>query len=241
MENVVATWRHVPKGLRSALNSGYCWLSSTNDRSRKVSALLRDPDRIGHPYFLSRMLFTPEQGGKLLGGKYVNSGSGVAKTTGNGAEEFDPINRVSYFELRWYAGNMLLRDADAMSMAQGLEIRVPFLDQRLVEHLLRVPGPKKLRNGVHKPVLIDALGGSLPASVTHRPKQGFTFPFEHWLRDELRPDVESTLARVGEGRLGNVLDPNVVWGIWQRFLAGKTSWSRPWSLYVLDKWCESHL
>jgi asparagine synthase (glutamine-hydrolysing) len=87
-------------------------------------------------------------------------------------------------------------------------------------------------------MLVGALRGGLPGDVIHRPKRGFTLPFEHWLRDELRMDVETTLGKVAGGPLSQVLNAPAVESIWDDFQHGRTSWSRPWSLYVLQRWCE---
>ena len=79
--------------------------------------------------------------------------------------------------------------------------------------------------------------------IVHRPKRGFTLPFEHWMRQELRAEIEPVLnaKRIGDGPLGALLDGNQVQEIWKDFLRGTVSWSRPWSLYVLQRWCELHL
>jgi asparagine synthase (glutamine-hydrolysing) len=74
--------------------------------------------------------------------------------------------------------------------------------------------------------------------VVHRPKRGFTLPFERWLREQLKSEVEKTLCRSADGRLAAVLDPKAVQQVWGDFLNVRTSWSRPWSLYVLERWCE---
>ena len=138
--------------------------------------------------------------------------------------------------------NTLLRDADFMSMSQGLEVRVPLIDHQLAKAVLALPGDWKL-NGTPKKLLVGALAGSLPDEIVHRPKRGFTLPFEHWMRQELRSEIEPVLAarRIGGGPLGGLLDGTQVQRIWQEFLQGKASWSRPWSLYVLQRWCELHL
>jgi len=72
-----------------------------------------------------------------------------------------------------------------------------------------------------------------------RPKRGFTLPFERWLRGEMKPAVESTL--LGEDQAAALLNRDPVRNTWKRFLAGETSWSRPWSLFVLKRWCEQNL
>ncbi len=149
------------------------------------------------------------------------------------------MNRVSYLESRCYMLNTLLRDADSMSMSQGLEVRVPLIDHELARAVMDFPGAWKL-NGTPKKLLVEALAGSLPDDIVHRPKRGFTLPFEHWMRQELRQEVEGGLnsKRVNDGPLGTLLNGVEVERIWTNFLAGSVSWSRPWALYVLQRWCE---
>ena len=65
-------------------------------------------------------------------------------------------------------------------------------------------------------------------------------PFEHWLRDALRPAIEDTFRRIEDGPLREIINASAVRQVWQDFLQGKTSWSRPWALYVLECWCEQH-
>jgi asparagine synthase (glutamine-hydrolysing) len=129
-----------------------------------------------------------------------------------------------------------------MSMSQGLEVRVPLIDHQLAKSVLALPGEWKL-NGTPKKLLVGALAGSLPDEIVHRPKRGFTLPFEHWMRQELRPEIEPVLdaKRIGDGPLGGLLDGSQGQQIWQAFLSGRVSWTRPWSLYVLQRWCELHL
>ena len=79
--------------------------------------------------------------------------------------------------------NTLLRDSDFMSMAHGLEIRVPLIDHQLARRVLAFPGRWKVDSRTPKPLLVKALNGQLPDKIIHRRKRGFTLPFEHWLRD----------------------------------------------------------
>jgi asparagine synthase (glutamine-hydrolysing) len=134
--------------------------------------------------------------------------------------------------------NTLLRDSDVMSMAHGLELRVPLIDSQLVKQVMALPGVWKLDSRIPKPMLVAALDGALPDEIIHRPKRGFTLPFEHWLRGELRTEVESALRRIPHGPLSARLDQSITMSIWSDFLARRTSWSRVWSLYVLQRWCE---
>jgi len=245
MERLAKLWKRLPSVARGPLTSAFEAFSSESDRNRKLACLARDNGRELHPYFLTRMLFLPGQ--RLL---LLNGNNGVAAETAEQSQgdrlrralALDPINRVSYLESRCYMLNTLLRDADAMSMSQGLEVRVPLIDHQLAKTVLALPGKWKL-NATPKKLLVAALAGSLPADVVHRPKRGFTLPFEHWMRQELRPEIETVLneKRIREGPLGELLCAEQVRKVWKDFLGGRTSWSRPWSLYVLQRWCELHL
>jgi|SRR5215469_2986424 len=242
MEQFERLWRRrVPEFARKLLASGFAGLSPASDQNRKLAALACANANLLHPYFLSRQLFTAEQYSALLafpGGNHEGRAHQPLRESLSHTQGLDPINRVSYLEARCYMLNTLLRDADVMSMANGLEVRVPLIDHHLAETMLAIPGTAKLSDSTPKPLLVGALDGALPEKIVHRKKRGFTLPFEHWLRDELRAEVEAGLARVPKGPLQPFLDPEAVQRVWREFQAGKTSWSRPWSLYVLERWCE---
>jgi asparagine synthase (glutamine-hydrolysing) len=190
------------------------------------------------------MLFTPTQRDSLLR-KVNNANEQIAFASQRKSLELasglDSVNRVSYLESRNYMLNTLLRDADSMSMAHGLEVRVPFIDHRLAKTVLGLPGKWKV-NGTPKKLLVGLLDGSLPDEIVHRRKRGFTLPFEHWMRQDLRSEIERVLTakRIDQGPLGGLLSGTEVERVWRGFLGGSISWSRPWSLYVLQRWCESH-
>ena len=80
-----------------------------------------------------------------------------------------------------------------------------------------------------------ALGDLLPRDFLARPKMGFTLPFEKWLQQNLRHEVSSVLEDAGP-----IFNPKALKKIWRDFLdkPRAVGWSRPWSLYVLAKWCE---
>jgi len=245
MERFAQFWNHMPGTVRGPLAAAFSALAPASDQNRKLAALARDNGRLLHPYFLSRMLFTAGQRDLLLRDEDPSASDAAAASQRDRlqrARGLDPVNRVSYLESRCYMLNTLLRDADFMSMSQGLEVRVPLIDHQLAKAVLALPGQWKL-NGTPKKLLVGALAGSLPDEIVHRPKRGFTLPFEHWMRQELRAEIEPVLdaKRISDGPLGGWLDGEQVRQIWQDFLEGTVSWSRPWSLYVLQRWCELHL
>jgi asparagine synthase (glutamine-hydrolysing) len=217
-------------------------MAPDSDQNRKLASLAGDNGRVLHPYFLSRMLFAPSQRDLLLRGtesETCKKAEAAQRETLQRSLSLDPVNRVSYLESRCYMLNTLLRDSDFMSMSQGLEVRVPLIDHQLAKAVLELPGKWKL-NGTPKKLLVEALGGSLPDESVQRPKRGFTLPFEHWMRQELRSEIEPVLTekRIDEGPLGGLLNGSEVQRVWRNFLEGSVSWSRPWALYVLQRWCE---
>ncbi len=136
--------------------------------------------------------------------------------------QLGPVNAQSFLELSLYLANMLLCDTDQMSMAHGLEVREPLLDHVLVETVAGLAaGPMKIAAGASsriKGLLVDALPVALPRPVIRRKKMGFVFPWEHWLRHELKSSIESILTdREALAAVG--LDPAAVAGLWNRFLA----------------------
>jgi asparagine synthase (glutamine-hydrolysing) len=244
MERFWQLWKNVPGILRTPFGSAFSAIAPQNDQNRKLASLVRDNGRMVHPYFLARMLFTPGQRDKLLREQQratSETASASQRDLLARSLALDPVNRVSYLESRCYMLNTLLRDSDFMSMSQGLEVRVPLIDHRLAKAVLALPGASKL-NHTPKKLLVDALQGSLPDEIVHRPKRGFTLPFEHWMRQELRGEITSVLQakRIEQGPLGSMLAGVEVERIWNDFLDRRVSWSRPWSLYVLQRWCESH-
>src|SRR5207247_1604171 len=108
----------------------------------------------------------------------------------------DPVAAASYADLVCYLPNDLMTKVDIASMANGLEVRCPFLDAEVVELALRIPS--SLRMG--KRVLKRAFRGLVPRSILERRKQGLGVPLTEWLRGDLRPmlvDAVESLAKRG--------------------------------------------
>lgn len=244
MERFSRFWNHIPNVVRSPLATALARFSPDNDQNRKVVALAGENGNIPHPYFLTRTLFTPVQRSLLFspGARIADTAMASQKLSLRRARSLDAVNRVSYLESRCYMLNTLLRDTDVMSMSQGLEVRVPLVDHQLAKTVLGIPGRYKL-NHTPKRLLVESLGERLPVEIVQRRKRGFTLPFEHWMRQELRPAIEPVLTakRIGNGPLGGLLIGSETEYLWKKFLGGSVSWTRPWALYVLQRWCELNL
>ncbi len=147
----------------------------------------------------------------------------------------DDFARISWAELTGYMRRMLLRDADQMSMAVSLEMRVPFLDHELVEYVLGLPATvKKSYRGV-KGLLVEACRDLLPPSVYNRPKAGFVLPMKQWMRGPLSAFVENGLR---ETIARNLLPEDFVNEMRERFQRDRLHWTRLWSLVVLGHYAK---
>ncbi len=96
-----------------------------------------------------------------------------------------PPNQASWLETNLYMQNQLLRDTDVMSMAHGIEMRVPFLDKEFVQLSLQLCSEVKYSGKLGKQLLIDAYKESLPEIIWNRPKMGFAFPFKEWFSNPM--------------------------------------------------------
>ena len=140
--------------------------------------------------------------------------------------------QTSWAELFGYTEPLLLRDSDAMSMACGLELRVPFMDHQLVEIALRMP---QRFQSPGKGLLRHACADLFPPGHLNRPKQGFALPMTAWMRGPLRELCRSRLEAL---QLSGWLDPAWINQQWQAFEAGQLNWPRAWSLVVLGEFAQ---
>ena len=240
---VPATLRDAASGvLRSLFASG-----RTPDAAMKASAAWRNPERLPHPYFFSRTLFPPGEIEKLIDPRFRPSALaadgytleptwlGWLQLAADEARHLEPIAAISWLEMRTYMASTLLRDTDSVSMARSLEVRVPLLDTPLVEFVTALPDSARQKRGAQKALLVEALGNLLPAEISSQKKRTFTLPWEQWLRGPLKSCMDESFASIAP-LLAALLKPEGVQSVWRTFLNGRTSWSRPWALFVLNEW-----
>jgi len=235
----------LPTNLRKQLSNLISRLIPPSDKSVKLNHLIKGQYNGAHVYFLFRSLFCEQELGILFSDPLILKKE-ITKNLNSTQELIDSHSRlssvdlVSYLEMTHYMSTTLLRDTDMMSMAHGLEIRVPLLDHKLVELMFSIPSYMKIKQGIPKPLLINSLTRKLPEFIVRRKKMGFTLPFEVWMRGEMRREIESVLLTRSE-KLPDFISQDGVKKIWSNFLDKRCSWSRPWSLYVLKKWIDKNL
>ena len=148
------------------------------------------------------------------------------------------FTRISFLELGSYMRNTLLRDADALGMAQSIEIRVPFLDHELVAWCLEIGAADYSRGSGKKQLLLRAAADLLPVETLKRKKQGFTLPMDQWMRGPLSSFVAQGLSALRQSGILPAVDlPRLK----ERFLGGDLPWARLWQFVVLGHWVQRHL
>jgi asparagine synthase (glutamine-hydrolysing) len=149
---------------------------------------------------------------------------------------YDSLRWISYLELKQRLPGLLLTRLDRMTMAHGVEARVPFLDHELVEFVMALPGALRLRGGVAKHLLKRAVEQWLPADVVYRPKVPFGAPIATWLRGRLGQHVEE---QVRQSRM--VREDILRWDAIRELIlvhrAGRVDYGQAiWSLYTACRW-----
>lgn len=149
------------------------------------------------------------------------------------AWEPSELHWMSYLDLRLRLPELLLMRVDRMTMAAGVEGRVPFLDHRVVELAMGIPSAAKTRGGVLKTILKQAVRGVVPDEVIDRPKQGFGVPLEEWFRGPLGAYARRELDAFC--RDAEILDPREVDATFRR----GDAWGA-WYLLILALWHREH-
>lgn len=152
----------------------------------------------------------------------------------------DRLNCILYSDLADSLPGDMLTKVDWMSMINSLEVRVPFIDHRLVELAFEMPGRLKLKNGKTKYILKETFKDLLPPIIYRRSKAGFEVPISRWLKNELKYLLDQYLA---EDRIQNqgIFDPAIIKQLVGHHLKGKTdtSWML-WNLIVFQSWYENY-
>ena len=181
---------------------------------RRAAGLLRRQPSMTGAWRAFRGVFTSHEA-RALALRYTGDLSEVEPESDDmDFSAADERDQVSALELSLYMRNQLLKDSDVMSMAHGLELRVPLVDRQLFETVARIPADMRLQAG--KRLLVDAVP-EIPAWIAGAPKRGFLFPYEKWLSSEWGGAFQEVGTRLPVAR---------------------PSWYQLWSVFMLERWLE---
>jgi asparagine synthase (glutamine-hydrolysing) len=152
------------------------------------------------------------------------------------SRRWDPLSRMLYFDTKTWLVDDLLIKADRMSMANSIELRVPFLDHRLVEYAAAMPSQFKTQGAETKIILKRIMEGRVPNRILRRPKMGFPTPLEIMFRGELFNYAHDTLLSEQAARRG-YFDSAAVRQLLLDHRSGRADNHRQiWQLLVLEEW-----
>ena len=183
-------------------------------KMRRLGGFLTSQPNLQNAYRAFRSVFSPAEAKHIAAsyGLEINAPESPQEVT----SAIDPTDgdHVSRLEISRYMRNQLLKDSDVMSMAHGLELRVPFVDRVLVDYLAGIPSEVRLQPG--KNFLLKAVP-EIPEWIRQQPKRGFAFPFQKWLREDWNSAFEQSSRRIP---------------------FAKPTWYQLWAVFMLDHWLE---
>ena len=233
-------FRNVWRPMRGVRHIFADFMSNRDSRTGRYIQLLRSPDAdISTFYPAFRQIVSPAMLSECtnLSFDYLGANEDLVKLNGD-LSKLPLLSQVSVAEYLGYTQHTLLKDMDQMSMARSLEVREPYFDHELVEFVLHIPD--KLKYPTYpKKLLVDSLSGLLPPEIVHRKKQGFVFPWNEWMKNELRTFCESHLNAAAERDF--IKGPQLML-YWKRFLRGDESvrWMEIWLFVVLEYWLQKN-
>jgi asparagine synthase (glutamine-hydrolysing) len=177
-------------------------------------------------YLLYRGIFTPGAAASLLDDTKAGIENHLTSISDyyhlNGEQGG---NRVSWLETNFYMQNQLLKDSDFMSMWHGVEIRVPFLDKEVMMMAGAIHADLKFNRSRPKYLLVKAFEKELPVQIWKRKKQGFTFPFDRWLKENEYSKPHSQEEQK----------------LYKNFSNRKLSWGRYWCALLMNRFAAKHV
>jgi asparagine synthase (glutamine-hydrolysing) len=235
-------WWKTPLALRRLAGRGL-FRGNAQGTKGKIKQLLELPSpSIDHVYPIFRQILSPGLLRELTGladqGPVVTAVEKELASRKQYLSRLPLLSQVSAAEYLGYTQHTLLKDTDQMSMAVSLEAREPFFDQDLVEFVLSVPD--KLKKPVYpKSLLVESLKPLLPDEIVFRKKQGFLFPWDKWLRNELRSFCDLRIKNISQRPF---IHGQKLLSCWQKFLAGDATirWQEIWLFVVLEYWLEKN-
>jgi asparagine synthase (glutamine-hydrolysing) len=148
----------------------------------------------------------------------------------------DPVDRMRYLDMCTYLPDDILTKVDRASMAVALEVRVPFLDHRLVEWVWRLPSFQNARAQRPKHLLRRVLARHVPDRLVARPKMGFGVPLPDWLRGPLRNWAEDLMNEAGLSA-GDIFYVDAIRSLWAEFLSGDNArYFLIWNILMFQAW-----
>ncbi|NLZ39253.1 MAG: asparagine synthase (glutamine-hydrolyzing) [Firmicutes bacterium] len=190
-------------------------------------------------FFGNAFIFSEEEKRKLLKQKNFPPATQITAPYYRQAAAYDEVTKMQYLDLHtWLVGDILVK-ADKMTMANGLELRAPFLDHHVFELAATIPTAYKIKGGLTKYLLRQAFKDLVPPAAVQRPKRGFPVPTRVWLRGPLAKEVAELL---NDPELGRYFNRSYIRMLLADHRDGRADNSRKiWVLVIFALWLEQFL
>jgi asparagine synthase (glutamine-hydrolysing) len=235
-----AAWARLPAWMRAPLSSAVAALPRNETLKRGVYSLAIPERMRRYQYVLSMLpgdqvdelfqdgLLDPNSGDTIIG-CWADLADLMAAT--------DELGGLQFLEVRSTLPDELLMYADKLSMAHGLELRVPYLDKDIVEYVERLPASFKVRNGSRKWLHRQVCAAYLPKSIIKRPKRGFAVNVvDEWFRDAIDSRMAETFFDSGSN-IYEYLRPTAVRKLFEQHASGREDNHKVlFSLVVFEEW-----
>jgi len=241
-------WRWLPAAVRGALEGWASHLDQRNPTFRRAAKLFGGAALEGDAHLAGYFAWAREADLLALYTPEVRAGLQRQRADEPLVEflkplpaSVAPLDRMLALEQRFFLADHNLTYTDKMSMAAGVEVRVPFLDLDLVEHAARIPLRLKQRRREGKWVLKKAMEPYLPRETIYRPKSGFGAPLRRWIRHDLQPMLRDLLS-VESLRRRRLFEPAAVQQLIARNASGRIDGAYTLlSLLSIEIWCRAYV
>ncbi len=237
-----ALWSQMPKPMRSLISGGINALPR-NEMLKRGAYALAIPDRMRRYEHVFSLLPGDQVDGLFQHGLlHADAGEAILKCwedLEHLMSTTDELGGLQFLEVRSSLPDELLMYADKLSMAHGLELRVPYLDKEVVEYVERTPANLKVRNGSGKWLHREVCRAYLPGSILKRPKRGFAVNVvDSWFRDSINSKMTESLLD-GSSMIYRYLRPDNVRQLFQQHATGRQDNHKIlFSLVVLEQWLQ---
>jgi asparagine synthase (glutamine-hydrolysing) len=160
-----------------------------------------------------------------------------------GLSSYTDMNDMLRMDTNFVLPHDMLKKVDAMSMANSLEVRVPFLDHELLDFVFRLPEHMKINGSLRKRILQDAYRDVLPAELYNRPKKGFEMPLLDWLKTSLKVELDVHLFDRDKIKAEGYFQWSEIERLQKQLFSNNPgdSHARVWGLYIFQKWKKKYL
>jgi asparagine synthase (glutamine-hydrolysing) len=233
-------FKYLPTSVLSAVASV---LPSGNATLRRAKKLLKDSNKPLLDRLAGYYQWLPLDTNRGLYSNAIKNELGAYKpnailldSLANIPAEKDPLNTMLYWDMKYFLTDHNLNYTDKLSMAVGVESRVPFLDLDLVNMSTRIPTNLKLKGNTAKYILKKVAEKYLPQDVIYRPKTGFGAPVRKWITTDMDEMIHEYLSPQKLNERG-IYDAKAVWKLIEDNKKGKIDASYPiWGLLAVESW-----